>query len=297
MYVSKFEDEVHEFLRTVYPGAVKRTVHSFRKQGISELDMYLPELEVGIECQGVYWHSEAGGKDAQHHKAKHDACKALGIQLIQVWEDDWRDRRPIVERMLAHKLGVSQERTVAARKTAVVAISKDEARQFLDNNHIQGWVRGSLYLGLKHDEELVAVMVLTYTGTEARLERYATSARVPGGQSKLLKHAECIRPWTRIVTFADHEVSAGTLYERTGWTADKVLRPDYRYLVGGRRVHKFNYRLSRFRNDPDLEYVEGMSERELAALNKLYRVWDSGKTRYVRLASTLPTDAHGTAAA
>lgn len=283
-FVSKFEDEVHEYLASVYTGRIERTYHGFRKQGVTELDLYFPGLEMAVECHGVYWHSEAGGRGPDAHAQKYRACQDAGVRLIQVWEDDWMHRRDIVKRMLAHKLGVSQEPVVAARKTTAEAITTDEARVFLDANHIQGWVRGSLYLGLRYGEELVAVMVLTYSKTETRLERYATSARVPGGQSKLLAYAERTRPWARLITFADHEVSDGNLYERTGWTAEKVLRPDYRYVVGGRRAHKFGYRLARFRSDPNLEYVDGLSERELAALNKLHRVWDSGKTRYVKTA-------------
>lgn len=284
-FVSSGEREIVEYLRHFFPeDAIQTSVRSFRKHGIGELDIYLPEKNIAIEVNGVYWHSEAAGKDASYHLKKYEACHALEIRLIQVWEDDWTHRRDIVKRMLAHKLGVSQEPVVAARKTTAEAITADEARAFLDANHIQGWVRGSLYLGLRYGEELVAVMVLTYSKTETRLERYATSARVPGGQSKLLAYAERTRPWTRLITFADHEVSDGNLYERTGWTAEKVLRPDYRYVVGGRRAHKFGYRLARFRSDPNLEYVDGLSERELAALNKLHRVWDSGKTRYVKTA-------------
>lgn len=284
-FVSSGEREIVEYLRQFFPeDAIQTSVRSFRKHGIGELDIYLPEKNIAIEVNGVYWHSEAAGKDASYHLKKYEACQALDIRLIQVWEDDWLHRRDIVKRMLAHKLGVSQEPVIAARKTKADTISTDEARAFLDANHIQGWVRGSLYLGLRYGEELVAVMVLTYSKTETRLERYATSARVPGGQSKLLAYAERTRPWTRLVTFADHEVSDGNLYERTGWTAEKVLRPDYRYVVGGRRAHKFGYRLARFRSDPNLEYVDGLSERELAALNKLHRVWDSGKTRYVKTA-------------
>lgn len=282
-FVSSGEREIVEYLHQFFSeNEVQTSVRSLRKHGIGELDIYLPEKNIAIEVNGVYWHSEAAGKSASYHLEKYEACQALGIRLIQIWEDDWTYRRDIVERMLAHKLGVSQEPVIAARKTTATAIDKAEAQQFLGANHIQGWVRGSLYLGLRHGEELVAVMVLTYSNNEARLERYATCARVPGGQSKLLAYAERVRPWARLITFADHEVSDGNLYEKTGWTAEKVLRPDYRYVVGGRRVHKFNYRLARFRSDPNLEYVEGLSERELAALNKLHRVWDSGKTRYVK---------------
>ena len=60
----------------------------------------------------------------------------------------------------------------------------------------------------------------------------------------------------------------------------KELAPDYMYIVNGERKHKFGYRLKRFQSDPELKYVVGLTERELAALNGLERVWDAGKTRY-----------------
>ena len=49
----------------------------------------------------------------------------------------------------------------------------------------------------------------------------------------------------------------------------------------GVRTHKFNFRLKRFRNDDTLLFHEGLSERELAELNSIPRVWDSGKKRWV----------------
>lgn len=253
----------------------------------NELDIYIPSLNIAIECNGVYWHSEGAGKDRNFHKAKLDACRAAGIQLIQIWEDDWAERQDVVKSMLAHKLGASQARMVYARQTDAVDITATEARVFLNAHHIQGAITGSFYLGLRErgTAELVAVMVLKRQGGKAssvlRLERYATSLRLPGGHSKLVSYAERhIEDWTELVTFADLEVSDGSLYEATGWVQDAVLRPDYRYVVGNTRRHKFGYRLARFRDDPDLEYEPGLTERELASLNKLHRVWDSGKIRF-----------------
>ena len=49
---------------------------------------------------------------------------------------------------------------------------------------------------------------------------------------------ECID----IVTFADRELSDGGLYERLGFRIDRILEPDYTYLVNNTRKHKFGYR-------------------------------------------------------
>jgi len=110
--------------------------------------------------------------------------------------------------------------------------------------------------------------------------RYATAANVVGGFTKLLKHAEKVYSPESFITFADHCVSDGGLYESNGFVADKILSPDYMYVVKGERKHKFGYRLKRFQNDPELLWEPNLTERELAALNGLERIWDAGKTRY-----------------
>lgn len=86
---------------------------------------------------------------------------------------------------------------------------------------------------------------------------------------------------TEIVTFADHQVSNGGLYENLGFILDKELSPDYRYLVDEDRKHKFGYRITRFKNDPYLKYKEGLSESQLAKINGIKKIWDCGKSRYV----------------
>lgn len=288
-FSSKFEKEIKAFVGSILPGVpVQSTRRGLISNGrFDELDIFIPSLGVAIEANGVYWHSEAAGKDRDYHLRKREACERAGIQLIQVWEDDWANRRETVERMLAHKLGASGSRTVFARNTVPEFVTAAEAADLLDKYHVQGAVSGSFYLGLREKEsgELVAVMVLKRQGQHAartlRLERYATSVRLPGGHSKLVKFAETAVPdWDELVTFADLEVSDGSLYEATGWVKDATLRPDYRYVVGNRRRHKFGYRLARFRSDPGLIFEEGLTERQLAELNRLYRVWDSGKIRY-----------------
>jgi hypothetical protein len=241
---------------------------------------------MAIEFNGVYWHSEAAGKDKWYHHNKWEVAKKKGIQLIQIWEDEWNRNPEQVKRMLAHKLGVVSGKRVYARKTRVVELSKKQMDVFLDENHIQGSVDGGVRLGLVSDDVLVAAMLLkTEAGSEGKslnLLRFATAVPVPGGFTKLIKATRELFPEvTQVVTFSDNCVSDGGLYESNGFVAEKQLDPDYRYVVKGVREHKFNYRLKRFRNDPELQYVEGLSESQLARLNNLPRIWDCGKTKWV----------------
>lgn len=244
-----------------------------------ELDIYIPERNIAIEYNGLYWHNERRGKKRNYHRDKALSCKDAGVQLITVWEDEWQYRRDTVKSMIAHKLGVSSEGRVFARQTKVEKLTAQQAREFCECYHIQGFVQGSLYAGLVDSAGgLVAVSVWRKNGTHAYLERYCTSQVVVGGMGKLLAYGLA---WARlagavdIVTFADLCVSDGGLYEKLGFVEDKVIRPDYKYVVNGRRAHKFNYRKKRFKEDPNLVWGDGLSESELAILNGIDRVFES----------------------
>ena len=250
-----------------------------------ELDIYIPEKNIAIEFNGLYWHTEDRGKDKYYHYNKWKMCKDKGIQLITIWEDEWRDKQEIVKSMFSHKLGVSQEKRVYARNTTVEEINTHVAQDFLDDNHIQGGCFSSFHIGLfDNNQDLVAVSSWQKTKNTLYLDRYATFCTVVGGMGKMLKKGKEIAKehgCTEIVTFSDHSVSDGNLYKNLGFNKDKELESDYKYVVQGKRRHKFGYRLEKFKNDPSLIYREGLSERELAKLNGLERIWDCGKTRWV----------------
>jgi hypothetical protein len=283
---SKGERAVAEYIATILPSEVAILGNRKILQGL-ELDIYIPSRKVAIEYNGIYWHSEISGRSNTYHHNKWKACKDKGIQLIQIWEDEWNRNPEQIKRMLAHKLGISNERKVFARKTTVVELDKAQTELFLNENHVQGYASGSYYLGLKDksNDEIVSVLVLKKeAGTEGKvlnIIRYAASANVVGGFTKLLKHAEKQYNPDSFITFSDHCVSDGGLYKNNGFIADKELPPDYMYVVGNVRKHKFGYRINKFKIDPKLLWEEGLTERELAELNGLKRIWDAGKTRWV----------------
>lgn len=291
---SKAEQEIFDILTLLGINAQR----NIRGVIPGELDIYIPSLNYAIEFNGLYWHSEAIRPDKNYHANKLQACKAKGITLYTVWEDDWNARKDIIIRGLAHRLGVSRHLDkvlpeipqywygkVGARKTTSVTLTFEESKNFLNKHHIQGSANSNHYFGLKDSQErLRAVLLLSKSsGTEEfRIDRYATAGTVSGGFTKLLSHAESLLNVSRWVTFADLQISDGGLYDGNGFIVDKVLPPDYSYFVKGKRVHKFNYRLKRFKTDDELLWEDGLSERELAKLNGIHRIWDSGKYRYVK---------------
>lgn len=288
-HVSHGEISLREFVISTL-GGDKALVEASNRQilGGLELDVYIPNLKLAIEYNGVLYHSEKF-KSRDYHVKKLTACENAGVRLIQIWEDDWRLRRSVVEGMLRTRLGVSTDDRVNARNLTYKTVTCTQASIMLNENHIQGESRGTFYDGLVDSNgELRAVLVTLRTGDrEYVIERYCSNALVRGGFGKLLKVLErraSAEGGGKITTFADREISDGDLYLSTGFVADKVLRPDYKYLnpKTNAREHKFNYRKKRFRDDPVLKYDADLTERELAAANGLLRCWDSGKIRFVK---------------
>lgn len=286
--MSRGEREVISYVRTLVDDSDPDQFRDGVRDVIPplELDIYLPNKNIAIEYNGVHWHSEKvkKGKNVYANYEKWKQCRDIGIQLITVWEDEWLYRKDIVKKMLAHKIGVSVEPTVYARNTTVGVVGKKVADKFLNDNHIQGSPRGSVHFGLFIGDNLVAVSSWRKNGEKLYLDRYATDRKVVGGMGKLLKKGmqyAVDNGCSVIVTFSDHSVSDGSLYEKLGFRNDGEIRPDYQYVVRDQRVHKFNYRLKRFRNDPNLVYKDGLTERELADMNGLNRIYDCGKTRWV----------------
>lgn len=278
------ENEIAEYVKSIVDCDIIKRDTSFL-QGRRELDIYIPEKSIAIEFNGLHWHTEKFGKSRYYHYDKWRECKDKGVQLITIWEDEWRDKQEVIKSMIAHKVGASNSRRVFARSTSVSSLESPVARQFLDRYHIQGFNAGSAYIGLcDGNGDIVAVSVWKKNGETLYLDRYATSCSVVGGMGKLLKQG---RQWaidhgcSQIATFADHQVSKGELYESLGFRFDKELPPDYKYLVGAERRHKFGYRLKRFETDPTLIFLPGKTEAELTEINGLERIWDCGKTRYV----------------
>jgi endogenous inhibitor of DNA gyrase (YacG/DUF329 family) len=56
-----------------------------------ELDIFIPQKMVAIECNGVYWHSHLR-KDQMYHLNKTIQCEDLGIKLIHVFEGELNNR-------------------------------------------------------------------------------------------------------------------------------------------------------------------------------------------------------------
>lgn len=278
---SRAEKELADIIKS-WGVSCKETI----KIGSYNYDFLILDKNLVIEFNGIYWHSTAVVEDiGRRNKLKYENLIEKGYSLYVIWEDDWKYRRDVVISSLMRKLGISKEDKINARECEMCIA--DFSSGLLDEVHIQGDIPvGSKYLQLVFNGDVVAELAYRIESLYVNIVRYASKGIVRGGFSKLLsllidvvKEGGVETPFS-ICTFSDNQVSDGNLYARCGFQKIGELPVDYKYVYNGMRVHKFNFRKERFKKDPKLKYEEGMTEKELANLNKIYRVYDYGKVKW-----------------
>ena len=254
-----------------------------------ELDLYDSDKKIAIEYCGLYWHNENSPepRGKNYHYEKYKKCKKNRIQLLTIFDDEWKNKKEIIESVILSKIGIFQKR-IYARKCKVEKISKKDMNVFCDENHIQGKNLLSLVcFGLFHENELVGVVDL---GRHHRkndkdslvLTRlcFKKGFQIVGGSSKLF--SACIEYCKNnhiknIISWSDNRWSDGKVYKNIGFTLESELKPDY-YYVDTKNPKKRISKQSQKKSNSNCP--ENMTELEWAKSRELSRIWDCGKTRW-----------------
>lgn len=218
--------------------------------GRQEIDVFVPSLNVGVEYHGLYWHAETE-KDKRYHLEKYLSAKKAGIRLIQVFGDEWEQRKDVVSSVVLGALGYSEKR-VDARKCEVLWLSdlnKNEFVEFFEKNHISGNVRFFDAVGLWFDGALVQAVsfrrpfVKKY-GDVIEIARSCSLllSRVRGGFSKLMSAATKKYRNETFLTYADLRFGDGKVYEKCGFEQVGTTPPDYSYTDFQNRFNRFQFR-------------------------------------------------------
>lgn len=273
------EDTVREYIESLN----YEVLASYRDilPGRKEIDIYIPSLKVGVEFNGVYWHSEGGGKkDTQYHYNKWSNCEKLGVQLIQIWEDDWTKNPELVLKSLRRRLTFGTNSDSSANLTTQT-INRDSAEKFLQDNDISGFKEATHYHGSVNDNgEVQSVFALDQVGSKMHITQYVSNADANGDLKELLHHAKETYGVNSFTVTVDNCTGEGSIYKNAGFIETKVEPANYKYLIRGKRVSSAEYTPEKFRDSPALEWEDGLTEKELADLNGLNRIWDAGTTTY-----------------
>jgi len=259
-----------------------------------ELDIYIPDLKIAIEYDGIWYHSEECDfhlinekhpySIQTYHLYKTQRCEELEIQLIHIFEDEWLFKQEIVKSRLKQILGVNSGNRIHARKCTIEEISASLKNSFLELFHIQGKDSSNIKLGAFFDDELISVMTFSKgnisKGSKSKegiweLNRFCSDFRyhIPGIAGKLLNHFKKNYEWVEIFSYADRRWSQGNLYYKLGFELISKTGPNYWYVKNNRRIHRFS-----LRKRPD--EPKDISERILRLKEGYGIIWDCGSLRF-----------------
>jgi very-short-patch-repair endonuclease len=280
------ESKLLEFIQNNTQTLIKTSDRKILKG--MELDIYLPELKLGFEFNGLYWHSEIF-KDRKYHLKKTEICNNQGIELLHIWEDDWMYKQEIIKSIILNRLEKTPNK-IFARKCQVRFIEDNKiVRDFLNKNHIQGFVGSKIKLGLYHNNELVSLMTfgnlrksLGQTSRERIYEllRFCNklNTSVVGGASKLFRYFIDNFIVDEIISYSDYSRSKGNMYQKIGFNLEHKSDPNYYYVIDGVRKHRFGFRKDKLVNEG---YDINKTETQIMSERGYYKIFDCGMQKWV----------------
>jgi hypothetical protein len=284
---SGYETQFESLIQENYKGNIISNDRTILKP--RELDIYLPDLKLAFEFNGLWWHNELN-KENDYHLNKTEKCEKNNIQLIQIWEDDWIYKQEIVKSMILNKLGKTPNK-IYARNCEIKEINNSNLiKDFLNKNHLQGFIGSKIKIGLFYKNELISLITFgnlriamgeksTKEG-EYELLRFCNklNINVIGGASKLFNYfIETYKP-KEITTYADRSFSQGDLYKQLGFEFKGNTEPNYYYIIDGIRHHRFNFRKDKLVKEG---YDKNKTEHKIMIERKIYRIYDSGNLKFI----------------
>lgn len=261
-----------------------------------EMDLYLDKYKLAIEVNGNYFHSEYhGGKDKNYHLNKTNVANQLDIRLVHILEDEILQNKEIVLSRLRNLLNLNTNK-IFARKCKIKEVSKNDSKNFLITNHIQGDSIDKIRYGLYYDDKLVSLMTFgsprralgnrENKAEQFELVRFANiiNTNVIGGFSRLLNHFIVNHKPHRIISYADIRWSGlnanDTVYAKNGFKYVGNTPPNYWYVKTnqfGVRYHRYNFRKDKLVKEG---FSRSMSEWEIMKLKGYDRIWDCGSMKF-----------------
>lgn len=278
------ELELLEFVKSICDDVIIH--HDKEVLSGKELDIYIPDKQLAIEYNGLYWHREGITDNPNSHIDKTNLCFEKSIILLHVFEDEWMNKRDIVASVIKNKLGVSSQKIDARKCVVEENIDKEKASEFLENNHLQGNSFGE-NIGLLYNGELISLLVYGKPRFSRKydVEIYRFCAKkdlvVRGGLSRLVSRLKS--KYTSIITYADLRWGIGEAYSKCGFILSGRTKPSYSYYslkTRSSRINRLNFQKHLLQEKLDI-FDPSLTEWENMQMNGYDRVWDCGNFKYI----------------
>lgn len=270
------EKEIYDFISK----KIKYTISNDRSiLKPKEIDVYVPEKNIGVEFHGLAWHSLLTRPDMKEHFNKRKNCERQNIKLLQFFEDEWKEKKYICKSIINNSLGIIGEK-VFARKCTLQKIKTKQAKLYLNNWHIDGYVNSEVSFGLFYDNEIVSIISLRKPfhkkyNNLLEISRFASKPNVVvvGGLGKLIKQCkEYVKENNKegLLTYVDLRIGNGYGYEKVGFVRENEDTLNYWLTDFKKRYNRFKFRAN-----------NGKSQKQIEEENKVFKIYGAGVRKFI----------------
>lgn len=271
---SKEELNFYNSLKIMLPSNIKILHNDRTILDGKELDVYIPQLKMAFEFNGVYFHSDAVQFDELYHQKKSEKCEAMGIKLIQIFSDEWEKKRSQVVDLIRKEIEVSFPglafknpiHTLNTKSCRVVDLPAPEGRDFFERYDVRGCLQGvSRYVGLVRGNIIYFAIALREDNERIQIVQHC-SARGVFIENALEKIINSLGNKKKIEALLDRRLYTGNDWLKCGFKIEGYTKPSVWLTLNFKE--KYNMTENGYR-------LEELSEAELHHLH-YYRVFDSG---------------------
>ena len=203
-----------------------------------ELDFYLPDYKVAIECNGIYWHCGINGKN--RFKVKYDLVSKTDIQMLTFWEDDIHYNIDKIENIILRSCHLEQK--VFSDNCIIKELDENICKDFINTYHIDNYIESDIKLGLfKNNELLCCITFSNISDNNYILNRicYKNNLYVIGCEKLLLNYFKLNYTYNSIIVNCNLETDNIKLYETLNF---KLELDKIKFTL-----NYYNYKRSEFR--------------------------------------------------
>lgn len=229
-----------DFIAELYRGVIKTNDRTIIRP--REIDIYLPEINVAFEYNGLYWHSAEKLHNNLYHQMKMKMCLEKGVTLYQFFEDEWLYKPDAVKSFVKRVLEVPMIH-IEANACNFLEINKYEAEVFIQNDALVcNNIEYNVVYGFYFENVLQSVALVNETDDYVEImgvhDRNETI--VDGAFDRVVSELKCLYSSKIMYVRVDRRLDNVQKYLNKGFVFVEEFLPDYNYVVRDFRIPKNN---------------------------------------------------------
>lgn len=207
------------------------------------VDIYVPGARLAIEYNSLYFHSEAF-KRRLYHLQKTRSCNQLGINLLHIYEDEWRDHR---EACKNHVRVLWQEQTApkCPEQLSFLVMGDGERSTALSHYHIEGDTNALIAVSILLGEEILGFACVRKPrhashGKSIELSRFVNISVYSSFSllASTVSYFKEVFKDKKIYCVLDSRTGMSSIYRKAGFEVVKTLEPRYWWTDGYQKISR-----------------------------------------------------------